>query len=59
MSKPMHLKCPNCKQYIRGPVKTTRMECDGIMRKRLCEKCGIMIVTMEEIVETYEKRSRC
>ena len=56
MSKPMHMQCPSCNRYIRAPVKETRNECGGIMRRRYCEHCGIIIVTMERIKEHYEKR---
>ena len=52
----VHLKCPACGEYIKAPVKDTRMQGDGIFRRRLCERCGRMIVTMERIVRDYEKR---
>lgn len=56
MSKPMHFKCPNCGQYVRCPVRETRMDRGGIYRKRVCENCQIIIETMELIVGFYEKK---
>lgn len=58
MSRPMHFKCPNCRQYIKAPVKETRNESDGVFRRRYCEKCGIIIETMETITEYHEKLMR-
>lgn len=55
MSRPMHFKCPNCRQYIKAPVKETRNESDGVFRRRYCENCGIIIETMEKITEYHEK----
>ena len=54
----MHLKCPECGMYIRAPVRCTRMQGDGIQRRRQCERCGRMIVTMETVVGHYRKRER-
>jgi len=58
MSKPMHLKCPACGKYIRGAVKETRMIGDGIMRRRVCEKCNVIIETIERAYEYHEKDNK-
>lgn len=54
MSKPMHFKCPGCGAYIRGHVKETRNETDGIFRRRVCEECGAIIETLEKIDGFYQ-----
>ena len=58
MIRPKHLKCPCCNEYVFAMVRDTRMEGSGIVRKRLCEKCGIMIITQEEIVDCYVPQKR-
>lgn len=56
MSKPMHFKCPNCGEYVRCPVRETRMDLGGIYRRRDCEVCGIVIETLELITGSYKKK---
>lgn len=58
MGKPMRLKCPNCGKYIRGAVRETRVDFEGIVRRRMCEKCDIVIETMEYITGFHEKKRR-
>ena len=58
MSRPMHFKCPSCNQYIVAPVKETRNEYDGVFRRRTCEKCGVILETLERITEYHEKQKR-
>ena len=58
MSRPMHFKCPNCKQYVRAPVQDTHIEDDAVVRRRICEKCGIRLKTSERILEYYEKNKK-
>ena len=53
MSKHKHLKCPGCGAYIRGHVKETRNEYDGILRRRVCEECGVIIETLEKVSRFY------
>ena len=54
MHKPTHFQCPNCKQYIRAGVKETRNEYNGVFRRRVCEKCGVILETLEKITNYYE-----
>lgn len=58
MSKPKHFKCPGCGAYIRGPVKETRNEFDGVFRRRVCEECGLIIETLETIKAFYVVKKR-
>ena len=58
MSKPKHFKCPNCGKYIRGPVKETRNDGEGVFRRRRCEECDIIIETLEQITEFHKKQVR-
>lgn len=58
MSKPKHFQCPNCKNYVRAPVKETRNDGEGVFRRRCCEMCGIIMETLETITEYHEKRGR-
>ena len=54
----MHMKCPACGEYIKAPVRETRMQGGGIFRRRMCERCGRMITTMERVTSDYEKRRK-
>lgn len=53
-----HFKCPNCGRYIRGAVRETRNEFEGVLRRRKCEECGIIIETLETITSFHEKMVR-
>ena len=57
MDRPTHFKCPNCSGYIRAPVKETRNEYGGIFRRRRCEKCGVIIETLEQMTSYHALNS--
>lgn len=61
MNRPARYQCPNCKEYIRAMVKETRNEYNGVFRRRACEKCGVIIETLEKITDfhvVHEKNRR-
>ena len=54
MNKPKRFRCPACGGYIRGRVRETRIEEDGVTRCRICEDCGIIVDTLETITGYHE-----
>lgn len=42
-------KCPKCNQYIIARVMDTRIDYNGVMRRRICEHCGATFITKERM----------
>lgn len=53
----IRLKCPHCGEYVHALVKESRVLNGGIFRRRVCEACGVIIVTNESIERFYNKRN--
>ena len=49
-------KCPVCGKYTIAIIKDTRLDDDGIKRRRICEWCGRTWYTKERIDHVTRER---
>lgn len=57
MIKPMpKFKCPECSRYIIARIMDTRVDYDGVVRRRICEDCGRTFITKERIDHVTRQR---
>lgn len=42
-------KCPKCNKYTIARVMDTRIDSDGVNRRRICEWCGATFITKEKM----------